>query len=65
MKLFVKKFFSNIFGGLAKNQIKKLNLSPNLFHYNEVTVTGSHGSTPEQHSQALNLLKKENKRKKL
>lgn len=57
-KLLSKNSFLNIFGGLAKNQIKKLNLSPNMFHYNEVTVTGSHGSTPEQHCYALKLIEK-------
>ena len=29
-----------------------------MFHYNEVTVTGSHGSTPEQHCYALKLIEK-------
>ena len=48
----------NIFGGLPKNQKKKLNLLPNFFHYNEVTITGSHGSTPKQHMDAINLIEK-------
>jgi L-iditol 2-dehydrogenase len=48
----------NIFGGLPKNQKMKLNLLPNFFHYNEVTITGSHGSTPKQHINAINLIEK-------
>ena len=45
----------NFFGGLPKNQ-SYVDINTNKIHYEEVIVTGSHGSTPEQHKQAIGIL---------
>ncbi|MFI5349621.1 MAG: alcohol dehydrogenase catalytic domain-containing protein [Elusimicrobiota bacterium] len=45
----------NFFGGLPKNA-PPIRVSSNHLHYREATVTGSHGSTPEQHRKALRLI---------
>ncbi len=44
----------NLFGGLAQNTT--ITIEPNKIHYKEMVLTGSHGSTPKQHRQALNLI---------
>jgi L-iditol 2-dehydrogenase len=45
----------NLFGGLPKDA-EPINISSNFIHYREAYITGSHGSTPEQHKKALELL---------
>jgi len=48
----------NFFGGLAK-PAPSININTNNIHYKELTLTGSHGSTPLQHSKAIDLITKE------
>ena len=45
----------NLFGGLPKNS-PPVQLDSNFIHYREAYITGSHGSTPAQHRQALKLI---------
>lgn len=45
----------NFFGGLPASA-PKIQLHSNRLHYEEITVTGSHGSTPAQNRRALELL---------
>lgn len=45
----------NFFGGLPSPS-RPIALDSNLIHYKEITVTGSHGSTPRQHVLALDLI---------
>ncbi|WP_163537457.1 zinc-dependent dehydrogenase [Gracilibacillus sp. YIM 98692] len=45
----------NFFGGLAKND-SNVTLDTNLIHYKELYVLGSHGSVPEQHKRAVDLI---------
>lgn len=45
----------NFFGGLPKDQ-SYVNINTNKIHYKEVIVTGSHGSSPEQHKQAIEII---------
>jgi len=45
----------NFFGGLPANS-PPLTVDSNLIHYRELCLTGSHGSTPLQHRQAVELL---------
>lgn len=47
----------NLFAGLPRDATP-LHVSSNLIHYNELVVTGSHGSTPDQHRRALELIAK-------
>ncbi len=47
----------NFFGGLPKDA-GGLMLDTNLVHYNEIVLTGSHGSTPRLHKEALELIEK-------
>ncbi len=49
----------NFFGGLPKPS-PSLNVITNELHYRELTLTGSHGSTPSQHRSAIKFIK-ENK----
>ena len=35
-----------------------LHILSNLIHYKQIYITGSHGSTPKQHSYALHLIEK-------
>lgn len=44
----------NLFGGLAAGTT--ISLEPNKIHYKEMSVMGSHGSTPRQHKLALDLI---------
>ena len=46
----------NFFGGLPKPS-PKLELITNELHYRELTLTGSHGSTPIQHKRAIEIIK--------
>lgn len=45
----------NFFGGLP-NSDRVLSLNSNYIHYNEVSVLGSHGSTPEHHRKAVDMI---------
>lgn len=45
----------NFFGGLPATT-RPIQLLSNLIHYKEITVTGSHGSTPRQHALAVDLI---------
>jgi L-iditol 2-dehydrogenase len=45
----------NFFGGLPAGS-PSIEMSSNLIHYRELTLTGSHGSVPRQHRIALELL---------
>ena len=47
----------NFFGGLPKDSAK-LSIDPNLLHYSEVTLTGTHGSTPNHHKSATEVIAK-------
>ena len=49
--------YVNLFGGLPKDA-RPLSVLSNAIHYKECFVTGSHGSTPRQHSMAVHLLEK-------
>lgn len=44
----------NLFGGLPAGTT--ITLEPNMIHYKEMSVMGSHGSTPRQHRLALELI---------
>ncbi len=55
MRLVSKRGVINFFGGLPKTA-PSLEVSSNFLHYNEIYLTGSHGSTPKQHYQALKML---------
>lgn len=46
----------NFFGGLPSNS-DSVKINTNQLHYEEAVITGSHGSTPKQHSLALDLIK--------
>ncbi len=48
----------NFFGGLAK-PAPSIYINTNNIHYKELTLTGSHGSTPLQHAKAIELITKE------
>ncbi len=45
----------NFFGGLPSNS-PEISISTNQLHYQESILTGSHGSTPSQHSKAVDLI---------
>ena len=49
--------YVNLFGGLGKD-VRPMSVLSNVIHYRECFVTGSHGSTPRQHSLALQLLER-------
>ena len=46
----------NFFGGLPQSS-SAIEILSNLIHYKQIYITGSHGSTPEQHCFALHLIK--------
>ena len=50
-----KKGVVNLFGGVPKIA-PPIELLSNAIHYKEAYITGSHGSTPKQHSKALDLI---------
>lgn len=50
-----KRGWINFFAGLPATA-PDVQLSPNLLHYREITITGSHGSTPETHKKALQFI---------
>ncbi len=45
----------NFFGGLPQGS-RKLSLDTNLLHYREISMLGSHGSTPSHHLKAVSML---------
>jgi L-iditol 2-dehydrogenase len=53
--LLSKRGTINLFGGLPSSEPKIL-FSSNEIHYKEASITGSHGSTPKQHAQALRMI---------
>ncbi len=55
IKVIAKRGFVNFFGGLALNS-RDIKISSNFLHYREAYVTGSHGSTPRQHTMAMDLI---------
>ena len=55
VKIVAKNGVINLFGGIGKYE-KPLSLLSNHIHYRQFYVTGSHGSTPAQHAQALKLI---------
>jgi len=50
-----KKGVVNLFGGVPQSA-PPIKLLSNAIHYKEAYITGSHGSTPKQHSKALDLI---------
>jgi L-iditol 2-dehydrogenase len=55
IKMVAKRGFVNLFGGLPGTP-DPIAMSSNFLHYRECYITGSHGSTPEQHAKALRLI---------
>ena len=55
LKIANKKSFINLFGGVSKNN-SKLTIDSNFIHYNEINLTGSHGSSHRQHIKALKMI---------
>lgn len=53
--MLAKRGVVNLFGGLPKDS-RKISFYSNDLHYKEAYITGSHGSTPDQHKKALNLI---------
>jgi L-iditol 2-dehydrogenase len=45
----------NFFGGVPKNS-SQIQLDANLLHYSEISLEGSHGSSPRHHEKATNLI---------
>ncbi len=45
----------NLFGGLPPNS-RLMGLDSNLVHYKEISVSGSHGSTPAHHRAAVDMI---------
>tara|TARA_B100000686_G_scaffold42147_1_gene44003 strand:+ start:4188 stop:5201 length:1014 start_codon:yes stop_codon:yes gene_type:complete len=59
LKIANKESFINFFGGVSKKNSKLL-IDSNFIHYNEINLTGSHGSSHRQHKKALRMI--ENKK---
>jgi L-iditol 2-dehydrogenase len=55
IKIVAKRGVVNFFGGVPKGE-PAIPLLSNFIHYREAYITGSHGSTPEQHEKALNMI---------
>jgi L-iditol 2-dehydrogenase len=55
IKMVAKRGVVNFFGGVPKDD-PEITLLSNFIHYREAYITGSHGSTPEQHKKALNMI---------
>ena len=55
IEMVAKRGVVNLFGGLPKSE-PPITLMSNFLHYREAYVTGSHGSTPQQHAKALDLI---------
>ena len=52
-----KRGIINLFSGLPENS-EKLCINSNQIHYEEITVLGSHGSTPRHHKMAAEMIAK-------
>lgn len=50
-----KRGVVNLFGGLPSTS-PSVQFNSNFIHYREAYITGSHGSTPEQHARAVDLI---------
>ena len=57
VKLIESKSIVNFFGGLPKIE-SEVKINTNNIHYKEAIITGSHGSSPEQHKKALRIIEK-------
>lgn len=56
LKVVARRGCINFFGGLPQDS-RNIEVNSNHIHYNEVYVTGSHGSTPRQHTLAMELIR--------
>ena len=57
IQMVAKRGVVNLFGGVAHSELP-ISLLSNFIHYREAYITGSHGSSPRQHSIALDLIEK-------
>jgi len=55
MELVAKRGNINFFGGLPKGR-STITIDSNLLHYGEFSITGTHGSSPDDNRTALNLI---------
>ena len=55
IQMVAKRGVVNFFGGVPKSE-PEIPLLSNFIHYREAYITGSHGSTPEQHRKALEMI---------
>lgn len=55
MRLVAKRGNINFFGGLPKGR-SMITIDSNLLHYREFSITGTHGSAPDDNRMALNLI---------
>ncbi len=55
IRMLAKRGVVNLFGGVPKDS-PAIAMESNFIHYREAYITGSHGSTPEQHAKALALI---------
>lgn len=55
LKIANKKSYINLFGGVSRNNSKFL-VDSNFIHYNEINLTGSHGSNYRQLKKALSMI---------
>ncbi len=56
LEIVAKKGNVNFFGGLPKDK-PFINFNSNLLHYGEFSVVGTHGSSPEHNTMALEMIK--------
>jgi len=55
INLIAKSGVINFFGGLPQGS-QKVDLNTNHIHYNEIVLTGSHGSAPRHHKEAMRII---------
>ncbi len=55
MELVAKRGNINFFGGLPKGR-STITIDSNLLHYREFSITGTHGSSPDDNRKALDLI---------
>lgn len=55
IRMLAKRGVLNLFGGVPKDS-PAIAMESNFIHYREAYITGSHGSTPQQHAKALGLI---------
>lgn len=55
MELVAKRGNINFFGGLPKGR-SMITIDSNLLHYREFSITGAHGSSPDDNRKALDLI---------